>query len=63
MPGAGARGLRDFIHTQNSATLPLGVMADKDWEESHRILVDYLGMSDSVPASALYSNAYLPQAK
>jgi NitT/TauT family transport system substrate-binding protein len=60
---AGARGLRDFIHTENSTGMPLGTMADKDWEASHRILVDYLGMSATIPASALYTNGYLPQAK
>ncbi len=61
---AGTSKLKDFIHTKSSETLPLGVMADEDWQSGHRILVEYLGMSDAVAANQLYTNAYLPdQAK
>jgi hypothetical protein len=38
-------------------------MANEDWEESRRILVNYLEMSDSVAADSLYTNALLPDRK
>jgi NitT/TauT family transport system substrate-binding protein len=57
-----AKKLGDFLHTANSASKPAGWMAKADWEESRRILVEYLGMSDTVSTDALFSNAYLPDA-
>jgi NitT/TauT family transport system substrate-binding protein len=58
---AAANKLGNFVHTKNSQSRPLGYMADQDWEASRRILVEYLGMSDSVKTSQLYTNALLPK--
>jgi NitT/TauT family transport system substrate-binding protein len=58
---AGASNLGAFVHTKSSEALPLGSMADQDWEAGRRILVEYLGMSESVASSQLYTNALLPQ--
>ena len=57
-----AQKLTSFIHTERSASKPLGWMAREDWDESKRILVEYLGMSDTVSVDALFSNEYVPQA-
>jgi NitT/TauT family transport system substrate-binding protein len=55
-----AKRLGAFVRTKNSASQPFGWMAKDDWEESKRVLVEYLGMSDSVSIDSLYTNAYLP---
>jgi hypothetical protein len=57
-----AKKLGEFLHTKNSASQPTGWMARQDWEESRRILVEYLGMKDTVPADSLFTNSYLPGA-
>jgi NitT/TauT family transport system substrate-binding protein len=57
-----ARKLGDFLHTKNSSSHPSGWMAPQDWDESRRILVEYLGMSDAVTPNTLFTNAYLPGA-
>jgi len=58
---AGASKLGAFVHTKSSEALPLGAMADQDWEAGRRILIEYLGMSEPVASSQLYTNAFLPQ--
>ena len=60
---AAAQALGSFVHTPNSAAQPLGLMAKEDWEETRRILVDYLGMSGAIPVDALYTNELLPRSK
>jgi NitT/TauT family transport system substrate-binding protein len=55
-----AKKLGAFVHTANSASQPAGWMAREDWEESKRILVNYLDMSDSVSTDSLYTNSFLP---
>jgi NitT/TauT family transport system substrate-binding protein len=60
---AGASKLGAFVHTKNSKARPLGYMADQDWEASKRILVEYLGLSATLPVTQLYTNAYLPDLK
>jgi NitT/TauT family transport system substrate-binding protein len=57
-----ARRLGEYLHTKNSAAHPSGWMAPEDWEQSRHILVEYLGMKDSVPADTFFTNAYLPGA-
>jgi NitT/TauT family transport system substrate-binding protein len=58
-----AKKLGGFVHTASSASQPLGWMAKEDWEESRRILVNYLDMSDAVAADSLYTNALLSDRK
>jgi NitT/TauT family transport system substrate-binding protein len=58
-----AKRLGEFLHTKNSASHPSAWMAPADWEDSRRILVEYLGMKDTVPADTLFTNAYLPGAR
>jgi NitT/TauT family transport system substrate-binding protein len=54
--------LGQFLHTKNSAAKPAGWMSPEDWDESRRILIEYLGMKETVSADALFTNAYLPRA-
>jgi NitT/TauT family transport system substrate-binding protein len=58
-----AKKLGLYVRTANGASLPLGWMAKQDWEESRRILVTYLEMSESLPADSLYTNSFLPDQK
>ena len=57
-----AKKLGDFLHTRNSSSKPTGWMAREDWEQSRRILIEYLGMSDTTSTDALFTNSYLPGA-
>jgi NitT/TauT family transport system substrate-binding protein len=57
-----AKKLGEFLRTKSSASQPTGWMAREDWEESRRILVEYLGMKDTVATDALFTNSYLPGA-
>lgn len=57
---AAAEQLGSFLHTKNSETKGAGWMAKEDWEETKRILVEYLGMSDTVSTESFYSNDFLP---
>jgi NitT/TauT family transport system substrate-binding protein len=55
--------LGSFVRTASSAAQPIGWMAREDWEESKRILVNYLDMSDAVSMESLYTNSFLPDRK
>jgi NitT/TauT family transport system substrate-binding protein len=57
-----AKKLGEFLHTRNNLSRPTAWMAREDWEESRRILIEYLGMKETVPTDVLFTNAYLPGA-
>ena len=58
-----ATKLGSLVHTASSASQPIGWMARQDWEESKRILVNYLDMSETVSTDSLYTNSFLPDRK
>jgi NitT/TauT family transport system substrate-binding protein len=58
-----AKQLAGYVQTAHSKNRPYGWMAKEDWEESRRILVQYLGLDKSVQIGSLYTNAFLPESK
>jgi len=56
-----AMHLKPYLRTKLSENHPYGWMAEEDWEQSKHILVQYLGLSDSIPIDSLYTNAFLPE--
>jgi NitT/TauT family transport system substrate-binding protein len=55
-----AKKLSGYLQTKSSESHPYGWMAKQDWEASKHILVEYLGVNDSVSTDSLYTNAFLP---
>jgi NitT/TauT family transport system substrate-binding protein len=46
--------------TANTAGRPLGWMSDKDWQSTVEVLRTYGGVTDSLEASQLYTNEFVP---
>jgi NitT/TauT family transport system substrate-binding protein len=53
-------GTFKLLHTKNSKGKPLGWMSEKDWDESLKLLKEYLQLPGGKPASESYTNKFLP---
>ena len=48
-----------LLHTKSSQGKPLGWMSEKDWDESLKLLREYLKIPGGKPASAFYTNTFV----
>lgn len=52
--------LLSLTHTDNTKGKKLGWMAKEDWEQSQKLMIDYLELKKNLPAETYYTNEFIP---